>query len=106
MATANQIEYGKSEHGSEFPLYQGKLLSWHLEMTWEDEKAGFPKMRTVIRAMIERRPEQLAKERYEMLRGSFDRMFGHNARKCLAVIDEELISAGKVAYMSKPWGAP
>lgn len=84
------IEYGKSEYGHEFPLYQGELLSWSLSMTLADERNGFPKLRTVIRAMMDRRPEQLAKERYEMLRGSFDRVFGHNAQKCLEVIDSEL----------------
>lgn len=84
------IEYGKSEHGFEFPIYDGKLLSWTLSGDWEDEQAGFPKMRTVIRAMMERRPGQLARERYEMLRGSFDKVFGRNAAKVLAVIDEEI----------------
>ena len=85
-----KIEYGKSEHGYEFPIYNGELLSWHLSSTLDDQRQGFPKMRTVIRAMIERCPEQLAKERHEMLKGSFDKMFGHNAKTVLDVIDSEL----------------
>jgi hypothetical protein len=83
------IEYGKSEHGYEFPMYDGKLLSWAVSLTLADEQEGFPRARTIIQAMRERRPEQLARERYEMLKGSFDSIFGHNAKKCLDLIDEE-----------------
>lgn len=88
----NAIEYGKSEHGFEFPMYNGKLLSWTLSLTLADEQQGCPKLRTVVRAMIERRPEQLFQEKRDLLRASFDRMFGHNAKKVLRVIDEELAS--------------
>lgn len=91
-----KIEYGKSEHGAEFPMYKGQLLSWHLSMTWEDEQAGFPKLKTVIHAMIERRPKELQKERYNLLKASFDRMFGHNAKKMLEIINDELIIAGEL----------
>jgi hypothetical protein len=94
---AQAIQYGKSEHGHEFPIYKGQLLSWSLSMTLADEREGFPKMRTVIRAMIERRPDQLRQERYEMLKGSFDKMFGHNARKCLEVIDSELSAVSETS---------
>src|SRR6266481_978742 len=89
------IEYGKSEHGHEFPIYDGQLLSWSLSMTLADEQEGFPRLRTVIRAMMERRPEQLRKERYEMLRGSSDRMFGHNASKCLHIMDAEMTQSAR-----------
>ena len=86
------IEYGKSENGFEFPMLNGELLSWsiNLYMTLAEEQKDYPRARTVIRAMQERRPAQLDRERYEMLKGSFDRMFGHNARKCLEVIEQEL----------------
>jgi hypothetical protein len=87
-----QIEYGKSEHGYEFPKYNGKLLSWSTgaHFTSEDEEENYPRLRTIIRAMRERRPEQLERERRELVRGSCDRMFGHNARKLLAIIDSEI----------------
>lgn len=84
------IEYGKSEYGSEFPLFNGQLLSWALDMTLRDEQEGFPRLRTVIRAMVERRPQQLERERIDMVKGSLDPAFGHNAKKCLQIIDEEL----------------
>jgi hypothetical protein len=87
------VQYGRPErniYGYEFPMYEGELLSWSigLYMTLEQERLGYPKARIVIQAMQDRRPKQLALERYEMLRGSFDRMFGHNARKVMELIDE------------------
>lgn len=83
------IELGKSEHGHDFPIYQGKLLSWTLELTLDDEQAGFPKLRFMVNAMRQYRPEQLKRERIEMLKRSFDRVFGHNARKVLSIIEQE-----------------
>ena len=90
MTTKPALEYGKSEYGHEFPLFDGKLLSWSLSMTLQDEQEGYPRLRTVIRAMAERRPVQLERERIDMVKGSFDPVFGHNAKKCLQVIEEEL----------------
>lgn len=66
-----------------------KPLSWMIGSTLEDERADYPKMRAVIRAMMVHRPEQLESERRELLKASFDRMFGHNAKKCLQVIEDE-----------------
>lgn len=86
----NRVTLGATEDGRQFPQFNGKLLSWTLELTYTDEIAGFPKLRTVIRALKEYRPEQLERERREILRASFDRMFGHNAKKVLAVIEEEI----------------
>ena len=45
---------------------------------------------TVLRAMKEHRPEQLEQERREMVKGSFDRMFGHNAKQMLLLIEQVL----------------
>lgn len=85
------IEYGKSDYGLEFPLYQGELLSWSIGLyhTHTEEQAGFPRMGTVIRAMMERRPEQLQHERQELVRDSFNPIFGHNARKQLEIVESE-----------------
>lgn len=77
--------------GRVFPAFEGKPLSWSigLQFTQQDESEGFPRTRAVIRAMLEHRPEQLERERVEYLKGSFDSMFGHNARKLLNVIKDE-----------------
>ena len=82
---------GKTKDGREFPILDGELLSWSIGvyMTLEQQRLGYPKARAVVRAMIDHRPEQLRSERYEMLKGSFDRVFGHNAGACLEVIDSE-----------------
>ena len=39
--------------------------------------------------MLEHRPGQLELERRDMLKASFDRMFGHNAKRVLDVIEDE-----------------
>lgn len=67
-------------------------LSWDLGMyhTTREEREGFPRMRIVIRAMADRRPDQLAMVRRDLLRGIGDRLFGHNARTGLAIIDATL----------------
>ena len=86
------MQYGKSEHGFEFPLYQGELLSWSIGLysTLAEQEIGYPRMRTVIRAMHERRPEQLERERIDLLKGTFDKVFGRNAKRELAVLEDEL----------------
>lgn len=85
------IAYGTSEHGYEFPVYGGKLLSWDVAnvATRQDAQEGYPRTRTVIRAMQEKRPDRLAFERRDLLKSSFDRMFGQNARRLLKLIEEE-----------------
>lgn len=79
-------------NGNPFPLYNDAPLSWSIGLyhTFAEEEAGFPKARTVIRAMRVRRPDQLEQERASYLRASFDRMFGHNAKRMLTIIDDEL----------------
>ncbi len=81
--------------GRTFPAYGDETLSWSIGLyhTFAEEQAGFPRMRAVIRAMLAHRPEQVERERREMLKASFDRIFGHNARKCLNVIEEEMQKA-------------
>ena len=78
--------------GRKFPQYNGETLSWSIGLyhTLTDQREGFPRMRTVIRAMREHRPEELKRERYEMLKASFGNMFGHNAKIALTVIDQEI----------------
>jgi hypothetical protein len=80
------------EDGRVFPQYNGEALCWDIGAygTWNEEKTGYPRMRAVIRAMMVHRPEQVERERREMLRASFNRMFGRNAAKVLAVIEEEM----------------
>jgi hypothetical protein len=74
-----------------FPVYESAPLSWDLAayFTAAEERIGYPRMRAVVRAMLEHRPEQLQTER-RSLRLHQDRLFGHNARKMLAVIDAEI----------------
>ena len=80
------------EDGLRFPVYENELLSWSpgLYYTWNEQQAGFPRMRAVIRAMRQYRPLDLERERRELLKASFDRMFGHNARKALEVLEQEI----------------
>ena len=86
------VTLGKTDDGREFPILAGELLPWNIGMymTRGEQPRGYPKAKTVIAAMQEHRPRQRADERYDMLRASSDRMFGHNARQCLALIDGSL----------------
>jgi hypothetical protein len=78
--------------GAPFPVYDGELLCWSTGVydTWNERHAGYPRMRAVIRAMKRYRPVELERERREMLRASFDAMFGRNAKRVLAVIESEI----------------
>lgn len=80
------------DDGRVFPEYDGKPLAWDVGayFTASEQNAGYPRMRAVILAMQAHRPEQLERERRDMLKGSFDRLFGHNARRCLAVIEDTM----------------
>lgn len=46
-----------------------------------------PRAKAVIAAMREHRPAELEKERRDLQRASFDRMFGRNAARLLALIE-------------------
>ena len=85
--------------GRIFPEYNGETLSWVLNSTGRDMQEGYPRLRAVIRAMKEYRPEQLRREQYEMLRDSFGSGFGNNARRVLAVIDEELAGTPNIMHL-------
>lgn len=79
--------------GRHFPSYQGEPLSWSIGFyhTGTEQQLGFPRMRAVIQAMLEHgRGAQVEAERREMVRASFNCMFGHNAKVALKVIEEEL----------------
>lgn len=82
--------------GRVFPAYGGRALSWSvgIEFSTADEKAGYPKTRAIIRAFMAHRPEQLEAERRVLLRASFDRVFGGNAKRLLGLIEEEMGHAG------------
>jgi hypothetical protein len=77
------------EDGRIFPEYNGEVLSWSIGscFTYADKLSGYPKTKAIIRAMMEHRPDQLRRERYDLWRSCSDRMFGHNAKHLLAVID-------------------
>ena len=86
--------------GRVFPSYKGGTLSWDigLYMTPAESAHGYPRAKAVIAAMAKERPEQLAREKREMRKAQFDRMFGHNAKEVLGLIE---------AYEGKPAkGAP
>ena len=74
----------------DWPTYNGKRLSWSIgsQLTTDDQRAGYPATKTIIRAFRDHRPEQLAREKHVLLRASFDRMFGHNAQTLLSLIKE------------------
>jgi len=76
--------------GRVFPTLDGTAMSWDIgsAFTLSDEQSGYFKTRRIIRAFRELRPEQLERERRELVKASFDRMFGHNARRLLALIEE------------------
>jgi hypothetical protein len=78
-------------NGHPFPIYEGEVLSWSIGLyhTQSEQEAGFPRARVIIEAMRQYRPKQLTSEHRHYLRSSFDKMFGHNARVMLAIIEEE-----------------
>lgn len=79
----------KLDDGRVFPVYDGEALSWStgLYHTIAEAREGYPRMRAVIRAMKTERPEQLAKERAELVKGCSDRSFGHTSKIALALLD-------------------
>lgn len=89
-----KVELGETPDGRAFPMHEGKLLSWDIgsHNSHNEQQAGYPKMRTVIRAKLQHgRGDEVEGERRDMLRSAMgDRMFGHNARKVLDVIEDEV----------------
>lgn len=86
-------------NGNLFPSLPGEALSWSigLYMTEAERQLDYPRARAVIRAMLIHRPQQLEQERREMVRASFGKMFGHNAAKCLHVIESTIALAKSLA---------
>jgi len=76
-------------HGNPFPVLNGELLSWSIGAydTLKESQVGHPRAKAVIAAMREHRPEALEQERRELQRASYDRMFGRNAARLLALIE-------------------
>ena len=75
-----------------FPLFGSEELAWDISlyMTIAEERADFPRARTVITAMSVHRPDQLARERGQLRFDSLNRVFGHNATRELRLINEVL----------------
>lgn len=80
---------GTTKDGREFPALDGELLAWDsgLYMTWNEERAGYPRARAVL---AETDTERLWALERGLVRDSLGRMFGHNASKHLALVREEL----------------
>lgn len=80
------------EDGRQFPQWNGETLSWDIgaSFTLADEREGYPRTKAIIAAFREHRPEQLERERRELLKSALgDRVLGHNARKLLGLIEGE-----------------
>jgi hypothetical protein len=90
-------EPAPSPGARDFPVYEGEKLSWSLNTTNEDRSKGYPRLRTVVRAMIEQRPDQLDREKRDLVKGSFDRAFGAESKRVLAIIEEEEAAAASPA---------
>lgn len=91
MSITTPSELIAGHGGNLYPCHDGQPLAWSpgLYQTFAEQELGFPRMRAVLRAMRDHRPEQLRRERFEMLRGSFCSLFGRAARLALEIIDEE-----------------
>lgn len=77
--------------GRRFPSYEGLPLAWSsgLYMTTEEERAGYPRARAVLAEMSSK---DLLRERAEAIRDSLGGLFGHNAKKHLALVEAELMA--------------
>lgn len=90
-APAKAAEPAKPAESRPFPEYKGEKLSRSpgLYLTDAEAKVDYPKLKAVLADMTD---EELAKERSDALKGSFDRLFGHNAKKMLNLVDNEIAS--------------
>jgi hypothetical protein len=96
---------GGPDNPNLFPSHNGEPLSWSIGVhhSINEENAGYPKMRAVIRAMAKHRPEQLANEHRELVKSSMGKMFGHQAKKQLNVVEEEM---GRMKMGNRADGMP
>lgn len=90
--------------GREFPFHGTEVLSWDLGScgTRTDEREGHPRVRAVVRAMAAHRPDQLRRELSDLVRSSFDRMFGRSAARLLAVVEDEIDRLVRAAASGDP----
>ena len=80
----------KLDDGRVFPTHDGITpLSWPVgsHFTLTDEREGYPRCKAVL---AETSDEQLAKDRAEHVKASFDKLFGHAAKRLLRLIDAEI----------------
>ncbi len=82
------------EDGRIFPVYENKPLSWSigLYMTAAESKLDYPRARTVAAAMHDNRKDTLLREQRDMVKASFCKIFGPNARITLKIIEDALAS--------------
>lgn len=74
--------------GRSFPQYPiGTALSWEPEITLLDEQEGYPRLRAVLNALSDYRPERLQAIRCDCLKGYGDPVFGHASLKLLKLIE-------------------
>lgn len=72
-----------------FPFLDGARLSWSLSYdSANDERAGYPRLRAVVKAMLAERPEQLLCEHDDLSRARFG-VFGANADRIVRILEEE-----------------
>lgn len=76
--------------GRIFPVYKGEALSWDPDgyNTKNEEDEGYPRARAVLEAIRNWRPGYYARLRSDFLKSSSDRMFGHNAKPMLRLVEE------------------
>ena len=78
-----------------FPTYEGEVLCWdagaHFTLADEQEKDGYPRTKTVLRALKHYRPDQFKKERHDALKASFSKLWPAAKRywKIIKEIEEE-----------------
>jgi hypothetical protein len=72
---------------------RGPWLGIAIDTSFNQEQQGFPKARESLKGFGN---EDLRREYSRMLRGSFDRLFGHNAKRVLKLIEEEMAARSAV----------
>lgn len=77
------------EDGRTFPNYGAEVLSWNIgsSFTRQDEAEGNPRTLAVLRAMRDHRPEQFAREHPQLVRDTFNLLFGQVAKRLLRLYE-------------------
>lgn len=87
--------------GRVFPSHDGKQpLAWDVgaHFTQQDAEEGHPRVRAVVRAMQQHRPDQLERERAELAKSAGlgrHNLFSGNASRLLKVINDEIAKGRK-----------